>query len=235
LVGHIRKGFIIYILSACILLGLTSIPGVTHASTLTSTIKVTDDLNPNLCQSVTLIVTANSSVNLLVTDPGDSSIGYDAGTNKTVNEITGAVYSGPFTEPQVIEIPNPISGYSPYKIAASSYEDGPYQISFQLLDSTGEIIDNATRTRSAWTGVTYFFTLQQIDCGTISSITPAQDPGSYSPSPPESVLHIPESAFAGTAALMLIFLIAGVIYMFAGNRKGKETIGFRRPITQIGE
>ena len=52
--------------------------------------------------------TLGSPANLLVTDPIGRQVGFD-GAN-VVNEVPGATYSGQDTEPQMITIPNPITG-----------------------------------------------------------------------------------------------------------------------------
>jgi parallel beta-helix repeat protein len=56
-----------------------------------------------------LLVTAESPVDLMLTDPAGRRVGYspDAGV---VNEIDGAFYSGPSTEPEIIAIPYPSVG-----------------------------------------------------------------------------------------------------------------------------
>lgn len=51
-----------------------------------------------------------SPVNILVTDPDGRRIGFDPVTETVVNEIPGGTYSGPGTEPQVIEIPMMLPG-----------------------------------------------------------------------------------------------------------------------------
>lgn len=51
-----------------------------------------------------------SPVNILVTDPDGRRIGFDPVTETVVNEIPSGTYSGPGTEPQIIEIPMMLPG-----------------------------------------------------------------------------------------------------------------------------
>ncbi len=81
----------------------------------------------------------NSPINILFTDPLGRRIGFDPTLNSSVNEIGDSVgYSGPGTEPQEILLGEIISGF--YNITGIGIGDGPYNITFQMSSSDGEII-----------------------------------------------------------------------------------------------
>jgi hypothetical protein len=93
-------------------------------------------------------VTAQSPINLLVTDPIGRQVGYDPIIHSVVNEIPYATYSGPGSEPQEIAIPNSINGT--YEVDAIGTDTGPYTISVESLDSNSSVIDSDT-----WEGVAF--------------------------------------------------------------------------------
>jgi len=57
-----------------------------------------------------LTIRAESPVDLLVTAPNGLRVGYDSVAQTVVNQVEGAMYSGPGTEPQIIVISDPIQG-----------------------------------------------------------------------------------------------------------------------------
>ena len=94
-----------------------------------------------------LKVVAHSPVNLLLTDFYGHRVGYDPETESTVNEIPGATYSGPGSDPQEIIIPNPFLGT--YSIDAFGTDSGSYTITIESIASNGSAIDNRTWTSTA--------------------------------------------------------------------------------------
>lgn len=95
----------------------------------------------------TLQVTSESPVNILVTDPNGLQVGYDRITQSVVNEIVGAYYSGPGTEPQVIVVPYPSPGV--YVINTFGTDAGTYRITMQSVGVDGFLINTET-----WSGTT---------------------------------------------------------------------------------
>jgi len=87
--------------------------------------------------------------NLCVTDPQGLHVGFDPSTGQAVNEISGAVYSGPGSEPQVIAIPDPLDGN--YEVLLIGTATGNYSVTteFVALQQTitqnysGEIVEGA--------------------------------------------------------------------------------------------
>jgi parallel beta-helix repeat protein len=123
--------------------------------------------NPNLCSTTATVsgsgtlrarykhipvitcslkVKAESPVNLLVTDLNGFRVGYDYLNDSVVNEIPGATYSGPGSEPQEITVPNPLNGS--YQIEAFGTGTGSYTITTESLAPNGSIVDIQT-----WQGV----------------------------------------------------------------------------------
>lgn len=94
-----------------------------------------------------LIITVDSPVNILITAPNGPRVGYNPETGTTINKIPGATYSGPGSEPQVVQIPNPLEGN--YLIDIFGTGTGTYTITMESLASDGSTIDTAT-----WTGTT---------------------------------------------------------------------------------
>ena len=96
------------------------------------------------------VVAADSPVNILVTAPNGDKIGYDPTTGTTINEIAGATYTGPDSEHQVIQIPNPQEGN--YAIDIFGTDTGTYTITLESLASDGSTIDVVTWTRTTESG-----------------------------------------------------------------------------------
>lgn len=97
--------------------------------------------NPTLAYSEVSLVTAilkifvESPVNILVTAPDGLRVGYDSVTQTVVNEIEGATYSGPGTEPQVVDIPSPLPGV--YDIDVVGTDSGVYTITIWSMAEDG--------------------------------------------------------------------------------------------------
>lgn len=86
-----------------------------------------------------MTVTAASPVNLWITDSLDRHVGSDPQTGEIVNEIPGATYSGPGTEPQVVWIPNPEGAYDVNVVGTAS---GTYTLTvtnINQLTQTGSV------------------------------------------------------------------------------------------------
>jgi len=93
-----------------------------------------------------MIVTACSPIHLLVTDSLGRSVGFDPETNAVINEIPGAVYSGPREEGEVIVIPGP-SGV--YRVKVIGLSEGDYKlrvewVSFATAKFTSETFTGRT-------------------------------------------------------------------------------------------
>jgi len=72
-----------------------------------------------------------SPANVFVIDPLRRSIGFNPTINESVNEIPGAFYSGPGTEPQIIMIPDPINGS--YNILLVGTASGDYTLTVEYI------------------------------------------------------------------------------------------------------
>ena len=82
-----------------------------------------------------LHIEIHSPADLYVTDPIGRHVGFNYNTGEVEMEIPGATYSGPGTEPQIIEIPNPIAGT--YRIELVGREKGDYTLIIEgMVDST---------------------------------------------------------------------------------------------------
>ena len=90
--------------------------------------------------SLSLIV--GSPVNILVSDPEGRRVGYDPETQTVVNEILNATYSGPTSEPQIISIPDPLTGN--YTVDGFGTGTGEYTMAMQSTASNGSFIDIET-------------------------------------------------------------------------------------------
>jgi PKD domain/Carboxypeptidase regulatory-like domain/Ig-like domain CHU_C associated len=121
---------------------------------------------------LTLSITVQSPINILVTDPLGRRIGFDPVMSSVVNEIgSSAYYSGPSTEPQLLNIGAMFAG--PYMISAIGTATGSYTITIQTLDedaglnSSQVISGNITlgQTISLTTAATYTISGRAIDAG----------------------------------------------------------------------
>ena len=78
-----------------------------------------------------LDIVAESPVNLLIIDPQERRIGFDYISQGVVNEIMGALYSGPSTEPQVVSISEPLDG--DYTVLLVGTGTAPYSLTARLI------------------------------------------------------------------------------------------------------
>jgi hypothetical protein len=102
--------------------------------------------------AASLVFKAHSPVNTLVTAPNGLRVGYDP-VSGIINEIPGAEYSGPGSDPQEIAIPNPVIGV--YQIDAFGIGTGTFTITMQSIDRHGSTIDTKVWTSTAKPGERY--------------------------------------------------------------------------------
>jgi len=86
---------------------------------------------PSIEYAPGLMFYIDSPADLYVTDPQGLHIGVDPSTGQVVNEIPGAVYTGPGTEPQVISIPCPVDGN--YTVLLIGRATGSYSLTTELI------------------------------------------------------------------------------------------------------
>ena len=65
-----------------------------------------------------------------IVDPQGNRVGFDYVSGEIVNEILGALYNGPDTEPQLISISEPLNG--DYTILLSGTGTGTYSLTVEL-------------------------------------------------------------------------------------------------------
>jgi hypothetical protein len=83
-----------------------------------------------------ITITGNSPINLLVTSPSGEQIGFDPSTDTVVNDFGPgeAIYSGPGTHPQVIDISSNATEPGNYSVTGVGTGNGPYTIGFSAID-----------------------------------------------------------------------------------------------------
>ena len=86
-----------------------------------------------------LLVFSGAVVNILVTSPGGSRVGYDYAIGQVINEIPGASYSGPEANPEVVTIPSPSLGA--YEIDIVGTGDAVYSINVESTTGDGSPTD----------------------------------------------------------------------------------------------
>lgn len=93
----------------------------------------------------TLEVMMESPVDILVTDSSGRKVGFDPATNSVVNQIGElAEYSGPGTEPQIIEISG--ANLGSYLITGIGTGTGPYKLTVRRYSEDGELIESTEKT-----------------------------------------------------------------------------------------
>ena len=90
------------------------------------------------CQSAAMTFMVQSPLNILISDPLGRRAGYDAASNSILSEIPDAYYSGPETEPQFVDIEDPIPGQ--YTLTAVGFGNGPYTLTIDDEDEDGTSI-----------------------------------------------------------------------------------------------
>jgi hypothetical protein len=85
------------------------------------------------CDQLTIQGTAQSPVNIVIRDPSGRQVGYDSTAGTIVNDIgSRAFYSGPLTEPQLIEIGGAVPGH--YLLTAVATGAGPYALTLATIN-----------------------------------------------------------------------------------------------------
>jgi len=97
----------------------------------------------------------HSPVDILVTAPDGLRVGYDSVTETIVNEIEGATYSGPGTEPQVVNIPSPLPGVYNVDIVGTDY--GVYAITIWSMAEDGSVAGIETYAGETVEGAFYVY------------------------------------------------------------------------------
>jgi hypothetical protein len=91
--------------------------------------------------NATIRGTMQSPVDIMITDPLGRKVGFDPITASIVNEIgSSAFYSGPGTEPQIIEIGGAIPGT--YIVTGIGIGTGPYRLTLERVDEDGEVLES---------------------------------------------------------------------------------------------
>jgi hypothetical protein len=83
-------------------------------------------------------LTLNSPANLLVTDPQGRRVGVVPGSGQVVNEIPGASFSGPGTEPQSLAVPGGIEGQ--YQVQVVGTATGVYHLDVYAASRAGDVL-----------------------------------------------------------------------------------------------
>lgn len=105
-------------------------------------------LNPTQ-KAPAIQIRADSPVNILVTAPNGLEVGYDSRSQGVINEIPGASYTGPGTEPQIITIPNPLQG--DYAISVIGTGTGNYELTVES-SANGTLVDTVTYNGTTFEG-----------------------------------------------------------------------------------
>ena len=116
-------------------------------------------------------IEARSPVNILVIDPLNRQVGYDGVSGQILNEILGATYSGPGSQPQIVIIPNVFSG--DYTVEVFCTGTGAYEILINSLSAEGLIIDSISWVGTAKEGEKYTRDVFLCDAGTFDTTPPA--------------------------------------------------------------
>ena len=116
-----------------------------------------------------LKIIANSPVNILVTAPNGLRIGYDSVTQTIVNEIEGATYSGPGTEPQVVDIPSPLPGV--YNIDIVGTDSGVYTIVIWSLTEDGLVAGIETHGGETVEGGADYYSVSMSETGEMEVVS----------------------------------------------------------------
>jgi hypothetical protein len=143
-------------------------------------------------------IEAHSPVTLMLTTPTGQHIGYNSTTNRSVNDLMNAIYSGPAIEPQIIAIINSTVGS--YSIDITGTDSGSYTINAFKIGSSGIVTQNLTVTGSTFQGKIDHTVAQLSDNGDISinQITNA-------PSVPEvPLISVLALSFAATIISILL-------------------------------
>jgi hypothetical protein len=101
----------------------------------------------------TITAEAQSPVNILITDALGRRVGFDPSSGIAVNELgAGAYYSGPGTDPQIVDINNTVPGA--YSLVANATGSGPYTLSLSRIDEDAGVISQQVKAGTITTGET---------------------------------------------------------------------------------
>jgi len=131
-----------------------------------------DPPNLRVPPAVVALFTLASPANLLVTAPDGLRVGYDPSTGTVVNEIEGATYSGPGTEPQMITIPYPLPGVYIVDIIGTGM--GTYTLTMEFVAPDGSIT-TGTYTGEIVQGAFYVYTASLTYEEIVTSPNPTAD------------------------------------------------------------
>jgi len=162
-----------------------------------------------------------SPANLYVTDPENRHIGTHPTTEEYVNEIPGAFYSGPGSEPQRIVIPDPLDGVYDIRIIGTS--TGTYTFVAELATATETTVQ--TYTGNITPGET-LISEANISEGKMTSTPPSPPPH---PPTPVGGIYIPVNKLellAPYIGLTILLAVAVVTVIYVKNRKRKSEINF---------
>jgi parallel beta-helix repeat protein len=159
----------------------------------------------------TLVIYAESPVNILVTAPNGLRVGfYPAEEGSTINEIKGAWYSGPGTEPQIVSIPFPLPGV--YEIEILGTGTGPYEMTIKSIADDGSLLDTVT-----WTDIT---STGQIDTGSVV----LSSEGSLSGYPHSVVPEVPLGTVGALASTIFALWIYSTFPRLRRKRKHRALV-----------
>ena len=140
-----------------------------------------------------LSIFAESPVNLLIINPEGQEIGWDPETETVVNEIIGAVYSGPGPEPQAVFIPENCSSLNGldgnYAVLLAGISEGPYHLTIELATPEGMV--SQTHIGEVVEGAVYVYTVSITD----EVVTACPDPIAELEHLKEFIIGLPDSSF----------------------------------------
>ncbi|MEM2983095.1 MAG: hypothetical protein QXH17_08035 [Candidatus Bathyarchaeia archaeon] len=123
-----------------------------------------------------LKIECGSPINLLVTDPRGRKVGFDPEKGAVVNEVPGAEYNGPDSEPEVIIIPDPLPIFEgTYLIQVIGTGEGHFSLTVEWDDystgsSTCEIYEGLS-----YQGVTNTYVARITETGTRTMLVASVD------------------------------------------------------------
>ncbi len=88
--------------------------------------------------TVSLSISGNSPINLLLTAPDGRRVGYDVANHTEVNDFgDGAIYSGAGTEPQYIQVQTSEAAAGDYAVTGVGTGTGPYTVTSSVVGGDG--------------------------------------------------------------------------------------------------
>jgi len=132
-------------------------------------------------------VSLGSPADLYVTDPNGLHVGVDRSMGEVVNEIPGAVYAGPGSQPEIVLIPDPLDGA--YEVQLIGTGTGDYSLTTELVTLeqtatqtyTGKIVEDAI----------YVYTVTTNE----EAMTASPDPVAETEHFQEFITNLPDDAF----------------------------------------